>query len=88
MDRIAALRNIEDALSDFETGEIDLTTLDERVRGVLRTYATEFSDDRRAVYQVAGTVVVAESPGAARQKVAELTTQTNAQQATVERLSE
>jgi len=74
MDRISALRNVEDALTAFEDGEIALETLEERVAGVLRTYATEFEDDHRAVYRVRGTerehplVVVASSPGEARER--------------------
>ncbi len=74
MDRISALRNVEDALSAFEDGEITLATLEERVAGVLRTYATEFEDDHRAVYRVHGAererplVVVAPSPGEARDR--------------------
>ncbi len=42
MDRISALRNVEDALQDFEDGEIDLLTMDVRIRSVIRTYATNF----------------------------------------------
>jgi len=74
MDRISALRNVEDALAAFEDGEIALSTLEERVAGVLRTYATEFEDDHRTVYRVHGRdrqrplVVVAPSPGEARER--------------------
>jgi DNA-binding protein Fis len=75
MDRISAIRNVESALVAFETGEIALETLEERVTGVLRTYATEFEgEDHRAVYRVHGTerahplVIVAPSPGAARER--------------------
>ncbi len=74
MDRISALRNVEDALTAFENGEITLATLEERVAGTLRTYATEFEDDHRAVYHVHGDdrdrplVVVAPSPGEARER--------------------
>jgi hypothetical protein len=74
MDRISALRNVEDALAEFEAGEIHLERLERRVAGVLRTYATEFEDDHRAVYRVHGAdrdrplVVVAPSPGAARDR--------------------
>ncbi|PSP65125.1 hypothetical protein BRC79_09040 [Halobacteriales archaeon QH_8_67_27] len=48
MDRISALRNVEDALGEFEDGEIDLATLEQDVRGTLRTYATEFEGDLAA----------------------------------------
>jgi hypothetical protein len=81
MDRISALRNVEDALAEFEAGEISLGELEERVAGVLRTYATEFEaagdgdgNGRRAVYRVHGRerdrplVVVAPSPGEARDR--------------------
>lgn len=78
MDRISALRNIEAALSAFERGEIDLETAERRVRGVMRTYATEFEGDRRAVYRVeledgsAPVVLVAESPADARERAREV----------------
>ena len=45
MDRISTLRNIEDALAEFEDGECDLSDLERRVRGALRTYATELDGD-------------------------------------------
>jgi len=54
MDRISAMRNVEDALAAFEAGEIDLATLEERVLGVLRTYATEFDGDDRSAYRAYG----------------------------------
>lgn len=73
MDRISALRNVEDALRAFEDGDTDLETTERRVTTVLRTYATEFADDSRAAYRatgddaVDGRVVVATSkPEAAR----------------------
>lgn len=75
MDRISALRNIEDALADFEAGEADLGATERRVRNVLRTYATEFEDEELSVYRASGadsadgTVVVAESEAAARTRV-------------------
>jgi hypothetical protein len=78
MDRIAALRNVEEALSAFEQGEIDLSTMEERVQGVLRTYATSFEEDSLAAYRasgdpaVAGLVVVAESPNQARERIRDL----------------
>jgi len=54
MDRIAALRNVEDALSDLEAGEVDLATAERRVIGVLRTYVTEYDDaDGKSAYRAA-----------------------------------
>jgi hypothetical protein len=77
MDRISALRNVEEALSEFEAGESDLATMERRVRGVLRTYATEFAeqDAYRASGAAAaeGVVVLAASPSEARDRVADLT---------------
>ena len=68
MDRIAALRNVEDALSELEAGEIDLATAERRVVGVLRTYVTEYDDaDGKSAYRAGrpdpadDLVVVAES---------------------------
>jgi len=81
MDRIAALRNVEEALSAFERGEVDLGTMEERVQGVLRTYATSFEDEDLSAYRasgdpaVAGLVVVAESAEAARERVLDLATE-------------
>lgn len=78
MDRISALRNIEDALATFEAGEADLGQTERRVRNVLRTYATEFEDSDLAAYRARGDppadglVVVAESPSQARIRVSEL----------------
>ena len=78
MDRISALRNVEDALRAFERGETDLAATEEQVLAVLRTYATEFGDDPRAAYRasgdetVDGTVVVASSEPEARARVQEL----------------
>ena len=76
MDRISALRNVEDALADFEAGETDLATLEREVRGVLRTYATEF-DGELSAYRAKGgdadgVVVLAPSPTVARDRVREL----------------
>jgi hypothetical protein len=73
MDRISALRNVEDALAAFENDECTLPELEREVRGVLRTYATEF-DDRQAYRasgpdRVDGLVVVAESRQAARERI-------------------
>jgi len=74
MDRISAIRNVEDALRAFESGEADLTDTERRVAAVLRTYATEFDgedDVFRAVGEepVDGRVVVAPSAPAARERV-------------------
>ncbi|NHN46403.1 hypothetical protein G9464_02145 [Halostella sp. JP-L12] len=77
MDRISALRNIEDALATYERGETDLASLEGEVRGVLRTFATEFEDDLTAYRaagddRVDGLVIVAESRAEARERVREL----------------
>ena len=78
MDRISALRNVEDALADFESGEADLQTTERRVLNVLRTYATEFEDDDLCAYRTSGgdradgLVVVAESETQARVRVADI----------------
>ncbi|MGQ4556432.1 DUF7854 family protein [Halobellus sp. GM3] len=79
MDRISALRNIEEALSDFEAGESDLAATEQRVATVLRTYATDFEgEDGLRAYQAIGEgrahglVVVAESEGAARERISDL----------------
>jgi hypothetical protein len=78
MDRISALRNVEDALRAFEHGEADLTTTERRVATVLRTYATEFEEEPHAAYRasgpdpVDGAVVVAPSEPDARDRVREL----------------
>jgi hypothetical protein len=74
VDRISALRNVEDALAAFEAGECDLAELERRVRGVLRTYATEFEGDLRP-YRATGdveAVVLADSRAAARERVRRL----------------
>jgi hypothetical protein len=80
MDRISTLRNIEDALADFEAGETDLESVEQRVLAVLRTYATDFGEDEtlhayRAVGDESadGLVVVAPSKDDARTRVQELT---------------
>jgi hypothetical protein len=53
MDRISALRNVEDALREFEDGEADLAATERRVVAVLRTYATDFeATDGRAAFRV------------------------------------
>ncbi len=74
MDRISALRNVEDALAAFEDGEADLATTERRVQGVLRTYATEYESAPDAAYRVETrergdpVVVVAASPDRARER--------------------
>jgi hypothetical protein len=79
MDRISALRNVEEALRDFESGDSDLAATEQRVVTVLRTYATDFEGtDGRTPYQATGAdrahglVVVAESPDEARDRIYEL----------------
>jgi len=79
MDRISALRNVEEALSDFEAGESDLAATEQRVVTVLRTYATDFEgEDGLRAYQATGAgrahglVVVAESESDARERIADL----------------
>ncbi|MDS0282789.1 hypothetical protein [Haloarcula onubensis] len=77
MDRISALRNVEEALAAFESGECSLSELEADVRGVLRTYAADFEGDLRA-YRASsdgpadGLVVLAASAPEARDRVAEL----------------
>jgi hypothetical protein len=81
MDRISALRNVEEALRAFEDGEADLAATEERVLGVLRTYATSFDGGgqeslvafRAVAGPAAGTVVVASDARTARARVRELT---------------
>lgn len=77
MDRISTLRNIEDALSAFEGGECTLPELEREVRGILRTYATDFDEETQAYRatgheRVAGLVVVAHSRRDARERVTDL----------------
>ena len=73
MDRISALRNVEEALSSYEAGELSLPELERDVRAVLRAYATDFED--KSAYRAAGAprveglVVVAASPAEARTKI-------------------
>lgn len=81
MDRISTLRNIEDALTAYEDGAVTLPELEREVRGVLRTYATEFHEDGNAFQAtgdpaVDGLVVVAESRTAARDRVETLVSET------------
>lgn len=77
MDRISALRNIEEALAEFEAGSRSLADLERDVRGTLRTYATEFEGDLRAYRANGGAaadglVVLAPSEPAARERVRDL----------------
>ena len=78
MDRISAIRNVEEALREFESGARNLEATEERIRTVVRTYATEFEDvegGERAVYRAVGagpadgTIVVASSPAEARDRI-------------------
>ena len=77
MDRIAALRTIEDALTAYENGEVALPELERKVQGILRTYATEF-DDETTAYRATGDpsadglVVVAASRTDARERIENL----------------
>ncbi|WP_276273456.1 hypothetical protein [Haloarcula litorea] len=77
MDRISALRNIEDVLAAFEEGERSLSELEREVRGILRTYAADFEGDLRA-YRASGDgaadglVVLAASEPDARGRVRDL----------------
>jgi hypothetical protein len=77
MDRISALRNVEEALAAYEDGEYALPELEREVRGVLRTYATEF-EDGGAAYRATGEgaadglVVIAPSRPAARDRITDL----------------
>ena len=77
MDRISALRNVEEALATFEDGECSLSELEADVRGVLRTYAADFEGELRA-YRARGDgpedgiVVLASSSTEARQRVRSL----------------
>jgi alkanesulfonate monooxygenase SsuD/methylene tetrahydromethanopterin reductase-like flavin-dependent oxidoreductase (luciferase family) len=80
MDRISAIRNVEEALAAFEAGECDLAGLERRVRGTLRTYATEFEGDLDAYRasgddDVDGLVVLASSRREARERIRELATE-------------
>jgi len=77
MDRISALRNIEDALADFENGDCSLAELEADVRGVLRTYAADFEGDLQAYRadgagDVDGLVVLAASAPEARDRIGAL----------------
>ena len=77
MDRISALRNIEDALARFEDDDLSLPEREREVRGVLRTYATDLQPEASA-YRAAGDaavdglVVVATSRQEAREQIDDL----------------
>jgi translation elongation factor EF-4 len=94
MDRISALRNVEDAIRAFENGEADLADTEQRVATVLRTYATEFDSDDRRAYRVIdgpgeGRVVVAGTPEEACEQavlLADASDGTDASDVTVELL--
>jgi hypothetical protein len=88
VDRISALRNVEEALAAFERGETDLATMEREVRGVLRTYATEFDDDL-AAYRAPDLdlTVVAASPREARERAARIA-DADPGRVTVERVEE
>lgn len=77
MDRISALRQVEEALAAFEAGEADLAEVEGRLRGVLRTYATEFEGDLGAYRatgddRAEGMVVLATGEQQARDRVRSL----------------
>jgi len=77
MDRISALRNVEETLGDLERGETDLESAEERVCSILRTYATDYDGDLvawRASGDPAaeGLVVLAATEREARERVAAL----------------
>jgi hypothetical protein len=66
VDRISALRNVEDALRKFENGDADLLATEREVATVLRTYATEFeSDEGLAAYRATGLDESGEAGGPA-----------------------
>ena len=73
MDRISALRNVERALAEYEAGDATLPELEREVRGVLRSYATEYGEGSpwraRGDERVDGLVVVAGSRSEARERV-------------------
>lgn len=73
MDRIAAIRQIEDALASFEEGEATLEECERRARATVRTFASEFEDGRSAYEADDGTIVVAASAEEAHDRVRELT---------------
>jgi hypothetical protein len=91
MDRISALRRIEEALATYEEGDISLPALEREVRGILRTYASSFQEEA-AIYRasgedtVSGLVVVASSPREARERIADLATGPEPDDISVERV--
>ena len=76
MDRISALRNVEEALARYEAGDLSLPELEREVRGTLRTYATAFGEGTlyraRGDPAVDGVVVIATSRTAARERIESL----------------
>jgi len=90
MDKISALRRIEEALTDYEEGDRSLPALEREVRGILRTYATGFEEG--VLYRasgegpVDGLVVVASSPREAREQVADLVSASDPADFAVERV--
>lgn len=77
MDRISALRNVEDALSDLESGDADLASVEDRIRGIVRTFATDYDGDLAAYRAtgpdaIDGLVVLASSETAARTRIGDL----------------
>jgi len=80
MDRISALRNIEESLRAFETGDSDLAAVEQQVIGVLRTYAAELDStsselcayEASGTERVAGLIVVAPSKSKAHDRIATL----------------
>ncbi|WP_020220724.1 DUF7854 family protein [Halarchaeum acidiphilum] len=82
MDRISALRNVEEALAALEAGETDLASAEERVCAILRTYATDYDGALTAWRAsgdpaVEGLVVLAASEREARERVAALVDETD-----------
>lgn len=73
MDRIAAIRRIEEALADLEEGDATLEDCERQVRAAVRTFASEFDGDLSAYRSGEGTVVVAASETEARDRIRELT---------------
>lgn len=90
MDRITALRNIENALSEYEDNDRTLPELEREVRGILRTYATEFDDGTafraHGDPSADGIVVVATSRTNARERIEELLAEPHETTFTVEPL--
>ena len=77
MDRISAHRNDEEALATFEDGDCSLADLEREVRGILRTYATDFEGELGA-YRAQGEgpadglVVLAADRSGARDRIRSL----------------